>query len=54
MCLLQTVMISRKKASEKTKLDPDPIAQEIGDRIDLLNVKQLNTRNCRQQLEENK
>ena len=42
MCLLQTVMISRKKASEKMKLDPDPIAQEIGDRIDLLNVEQLN------------
>ena len=42
MCLLQTVMISRKKASEKMKLDPDPIAQEIGDRIHLLNVEQLN------------
>ena len=42
MCLLQIVMISRKKASKKMKLDPDPIAQEIGDRIDLLNVEELN------------
>lgn len=35
--LLKTVMISRKKASEKMKLDEDLIGREVGDRIDLLN-----------------
>ena len=34
--LLKTVMISRKKASEKMKLDEDLIGREVGDRIDLL------------------
>ena len=39
--LLQATMISRKKASEKMKLDSDPIAREIGDRIDPLNGERL-------------
>ena len=34
-------MISRKKASEKMKLDDDPIAREVGDKIDPLNGKRL-------------
>ena len=39
--LLKTVMISRKKASEKMKLDDDPIAREVGNRIDPLNGERL-------------
>ena len=34
-------MISRKKASEKMKLDDDPVAREVGDKIDPLNGKRL-------------
>ena len=39
--LVQTVMISRKKASEKMKLDSDATAREIGDTIDPLNGERL-------------
>ena len=39
--LLKTVMISRKKASEKMKLDTDLIAREVGDRTDPLNGERL-------------
>ena len=34
-------MISRKKASEKMKLDEDPIAREVRDRINPLNGERL-------------
>ena len=39
--LLKTVMISRKKASEKMKLDEDPIARQVRDRINPLNGERL-------------